>query len=218
MKGLLKKDLAILFCNKAMLIAAIIVLAAVAFMGSGGGQFIMSYMAIFVPMVINSTISYDDMDNGMEYLMTLPVTRRQYVYSKYVFSAGAGFLCWIFSCVMGTLSNVIHGNQGEPEEWLFLCLISLGLLIFISSLIIPVQLKFGAEKAKIAMLLIMVGVSGVTWFFINIKKVMFPGSMNLLSFLNDNPFVFAGIVLLFVLAVFFISMFVSVRIFEKKEW
>ena len=95
MKGLLKKDLSILFCNKAMLIAAIIVLAAVAFMGSGGGQFIMSYMAIFVPMVINSTISYDDMDNGMEYLMTLPVTRRQYVYSKYVFSAGAGFLCWI---------------------------------------------------------------------------------------------------------------------------
>ena len=154
MKGLLKKDLAILFCNKAMLIAAIIVLAAVAFMGSGGGQFIMSYMAVFVPMVINSTISYDDMDNGMEYLMTLPVTRRQYVYSKYVFSAGAGFLCWIFSCVMGTLSNVIHGNQGDSGEWLFLCLMSLGILLFTSSLIIPVQLKFGAEKAKIAMLLL----------------------------------------------------------------
>ena len=218
MKGLLKKDLSILFCNKAMLVAAIIVLAAVAFMGSGGGQFIMSYMAIFVPMVINSTISYDDMDNGMEYLMTLPVTRRQYVYSKYVFSAGAGFLCWIFSCVMGTLSNVVHGNQGEPEEWLFLCLSSLGLLIFISSLIIPVQLKFGAEKAKIVMILIMVGGAGMTWFFINIKKAVFPGSIQLISFLNEYPFAYAGIVFLFVLAAFFISLFVSVRIFEKKEW
>ena len=218
MKGLLKKDLSILFCNKAMLVAAIIVLAAVAFMGSGGGQFIMSYMAIFVPMVINSTISYDDMDNGMEYLMTLPVTRRQYVYSKYVFSAGAGFLCWIFSCVMGTLSNVVHGNQGEPEEWLFLCLSSLGLLIFISSLIIPVQLKFGAEKAKIVMILIMVGVAGMTWFFINIKKAVFPGSIQLISFLNEYPFAYAGIVFLFVLAAFFISLFVSVRICEKKEW
>ncbi len=218
MKGLLKKDLSILFCNKAMLVAAIIVLAAVAFMGSGGGQFIMSYMAIFVPMVINSTISYDDMDNGMEYLMTLPVTRRQYVYSKYVFSAGVGFLCWIFSCVMGTLSNVVHGNQGEPEEWLFLCLSSLGLLIFISSLIIPVQLKFGAEKAKIVMILIMVGVAGMTWFFINIKKAVFPGSIQLISFLNEYPFAYAGIVFLFVLAAFFISLFVSVRIFEKKEW
>lgn len=218
MKGLLKKDLAILFCNKAMLIAAIIVLAAVAFMGSGGGQFIMSYMAVFVPMVINSTISYDDMDNGMEYLMTLPVTRRQYVYSKYVFSAGAGFLCWIFSCVMGTLSNVIHGNQGDSGEWLFLCLMSLGILLFTSSLIIPVQLKFGAEKAKIAMLLIVVGVAGVTWLFINIKKAVFPDGMKLISFLNDYPFAYAGIVLLFVLAAFFISLFVSIRIFEKKEW
>ena len=218
MKGLLKKDLAILFCNKAMLIAAIIVLAAVAFMGSGGGQFIMSYMAVFVPMVINSTISYDDMDNGMEYLMTLPVTRRQYVYSKYVFSAGAGFLCWIFSCIMGTLSNVIHGNQGDSGEWLFLCLMSLGILLFTSSLIIPVQLKFGAEKAKIAMLLIMVGVAGVTWLFINIKKAVFPDGMKLISFLNDYPFAYAGIVLLFVLAAFFISLFVSIRIFEKKEW
>lgn len=218
MKGLLKKDLAILFCNKAMLIAAIIVLAAVAFMGSGGGQFIMSYMAVFVPMVINSTISYDDMDNGMEYLMTLPVTRRQYVYSKYVFSAGAGFLCWIFSCVMGTLSNVIHGNQGDSGEWLFLCLMSLGILLFTSSLIIPVQLKFGAEKAKIAMLLIVVGVAGATWLFINIKKAVFPDGMKLISFLNDYPFAYAGIVLLFVLAAFFISLFVSIRIFEKKEW
>ena len=218
MKGLLKKDLAISFCNKAMLIAAIIVLAAVAFMGSGGGQFIMSYMAVFVPMVINSTISYDDMDNGMEYLMTLPVTRRQYVYSKYVFSAGAGFLCWIFSCVMGTLSNVIHGNQGDSGEWLFLCLMSLGILLFTSSLIIPVQLKFGAEKAKIAMLLIMVGVAGVTWLFINIKKAVFPDGMKLISFLNDYPFAYVGIVLLFELAAFFISLFVSIRIFEKKEW
>ncbi len=218
MKGLLKKDLAILFCNKAMLTAALIVLAGVAFLGEGGGQFIMAYMAIFVPMVINGTISYDDMDNGMEYLMTLPVTRRQYVYSKYVFSAGVGFLCWIFSCVMGTLSNLMHGSKGEPGEWLFLCLMSLGILIFVSSLIIPVQLKFGAEKAKIAMLLVMIGVSGATWLCINIKKVIFPGSMNLLSFLNDNPFVFAGIVLLFALASVFISLFVSIRIFEKKEW
>ena len=190
MKGLLKKDLAILFCNKAMLIAALVVFMGVAFMGSGGGQFIMSYMAVFVPMVINSTISYDDMDNGMEYLMTLPVTRRQYVYSKYVFSAGAGFLCWIFSCVMGTLSNVIHGNQGDSGEWLFLCLMSLGILLFTSSLIIPVQLKFGAEKAKIAMLLIMVGVAGVTWLFINIKKAVFPDGMKLISFLNDYPFAY----------------------------
>ncbi len=218
MKGLLKKDLAILFCNRAMLVAAIIVLAAVAFMGRGGGQFIISYMAIFVPMVINGTISYDDMDHGMAYIMTLPVTRRQYVYSKYVFSAGVGFLCWIFSCVMGTLSNLMHGSKGEPGEWLFLCLMSLGILIFVSSLIIPVQLKFGAEKAKIAMLLIMVGVAGATWLCINIKKAVFPGSMNLLSFLNDNPFVFAGIVLLSALAAFVLSVFVSIRIFEKKEW
>ena len=218
MKGLLKKDLAILFCNRAMLVAAIIVFAAVAFMGSGGGQFIVAYMAIFVPMVINSTISYEDPDHGMAYLMTLPVTRRQYLYSKYVFSAGAGFLCWIFSCVMGTLSNLMHGSKEEPGEWLFLCLMSLGILIFVSSLMIPVQLKFGAEKAKIAMLLIMVGVTAVTWLFINIKKAVFPGSMNLLSFLNDNPFVFAGIVLLFVLTAFLISLFVSIRIFEKKEW
>ena len=218
MKGLLKKDLAILFCNKAMLIAALVVFMGVAFMGSGGGQFIMSYMAVFVPMVINSTISYDDMDNGMEYLMTLPVTRRQYVYSKYVFSAGAGFLCWIFSCVMGTLSNLMHGSKEEPGEWLFLCLMSLGILLFTSSLIIPVQLKFGAEKAKIAMLLIMVGVTAVTWLCINIKKAVFPDGMKLISFLNDYPFAYVGIVLLFVLAAFFISLFVSIRIFEKKEW
>ena len=218
MKGLLKKDLAILFCNRAMLVAAIIVFAAVAFMGSGGGQFIVAYMAIFVPMVINSTISYDDTDHGMAYLMTLPVTRRQYVYSKYVFSAGAGFLCWIFSCVMGTLSNLMHGSKEEPGEWLFLCLMSLGILLFTSSLIIPVQLKFGAEKAKIAMLLIMVGVAGVTWLFINIKKAVFPDGMKLISFLNVYPFAYVGIVLLFVLAAFFISLFVSIRIFEKKEW
>lgn len=218
MKGLLKKDLAILFCNKAMLVAAIVVFMGVAFMGKGGGSFIVAYMAVFVPMVTNSTISYDDMDNGMAYLMTLPVTRRQYVYSKYLFSAGAGIICWIFSCIMGTLSNVIHGNQGEPGEWLFLCLMSLGILIFSAGFIIPVQLKFGAEKAKIAVLIIMVGVIGVVWLTSNIKEMILPGEMGVISFINNSPFVFSGIIILLALAAFFISLLISVRIFEKKEW
>lgn len=218
MKGLLKKDLAILFCNKAMLIAALVVFMGVAFMGSGGGQFIVAYMAVFVPIVTNSTISYDDMDHGMAYLMTLPITRRQYVYSKYLFSAGIGLICWIFSCMMGTLSNVLHKSQGEPGEWLFLCLLSLGILIFSAGFIIPVQLKFGAEKAKVAGLIIMIGVVGAVWLIGNIKEMLLPGDTYLISFINDSPFVFAGIVLLLALAAFFISLFVSIRIFEKKEW
>lgn len=218
MKGLLKKDLALLFCNRAMLLAAIAVFMGVAFIGKGGGSFIVGYMAIFVPMVTNSTISYDDMDNGMAYLMTLPVTRRQYVYSKYLFSAGTGIICWVFSCVMGTLSNMIHATEEEPGEWLFLCLMSLGILIFSAGFIIPVQLKFGAEKGKITVFVIAIGVIGIVWLVSNIKEMILPGEMNILSFLNDSPFVFSGIVLSLALAAFFISLLISIRIFEKKEW
>ena len=35
-----------------------------------------------------TTISYDEFDNGLAFLMTLPVTRKQYVAEKYLLGAG----------------------------------------------------------------------------------------------------------------------------------
>ncbi|MCF0261227.1 MAG: ABC-2 transporter permease, partial [Erysipelotrichaceae bacterium] len=93
MKGLLVKDCFLLFQRKQSLL---MILAVCIFVGMAvGGEFVISYMTILGAIFALSTISYDDADNGMMFLMTLPISKKQYVLSKYVF----GFLI-ILACAL----------------------------------------------------------------------------------------------------------------------
>ena len=77
MKGLLVKDLCLMATQKRFFILILGVGALLTF----GGQdiiFVMGYMMMVFGLFSGSTISYDDMNHGMGFLMTLPVSRKQY--------------------------------------------------------------------------------------------------------------------------------------------
>jgi len=48
--------------------------------------FIIAYITVMVGILTLTTISYDEFENGMGYLFMLPVSRREYVGEKYLFS------------------------------------------------------------------------------------------------------------------------------------
>lgn len=65
-----------------------------------GGSFFTAYM-MFVGIGLSAgTISYDTSDHGMQFLLTLPVTRREYVKEKYLFCIG-------LTAVLGVISLLI---------------------------------------------------------------------------------------------------------------
>ena len=75
MKGLLIKDIKLLNNQKKQFILLLVMFVFLGFTGIFMPEFIMGYLPFTLGIFVMSTISYDDFDNGLSFLMTLPVTR-----------------------------------------------------------------------------------------------------------------------------------------------
>lgn len=218
MKGMFIKDLCIMKLQARFFV--IIVLLAVLLAANGSGvSFFLSYVMFVFSIFTLSTISYDEMDNGMTYLFTLPVTRKKYVLEKYVFGIFMMGLSVVISFLLIPAGLMIRKETMNLPELLLTASVTVGIVLLFLALTFPVQFKFGAEKGRIMMFIlfavIILAIAGV-------EKILEMNGMNLeqnLNFLENVGTgvataipVFAGLLL------YGISIFVSVRILEKKEY
>ena len=157
MKGLLIKDTRLLFNNgKTMILMLAAVLLILAATGAGGASFITSYITILVSLFTVSTISYDEFDHCYLFLMTLPVTRRGYVNEKYVFGFLTTTAAWILGLAVGAAVRTAHGGMPQPLEWIGEGTVFLMMAWIFLSVLIPVRLKFEAEKARYVNVILMI--------------------------------------------------------------
>ena len=84
MKGLLIKDFKLLK-NQKQFFLTVSMMGIIFLVVSNNPDFVISYITIMISIFTLSTISYDQYNNGMAYLFTLPITRKEYVGEKYVF-------------------------------------------------------------------------------------------------------------------------------------
>ena len=155
MRGLLMKDLELIKINMKMYLAVFLIGIIYLVAQENGSTFFVAY-AIFVSISVSvGTISYDGYHHGMKFLMTLPVTKKQYVQSKYLLSFGFAVLVSVISLLLGMIRIQISGKQ-EAED----LLISAGTALVISCIIlcgmIPLRLKYEAEKSRIVMVAVVV--------------------------------------------------------------
>ena len=133
MRGLWKKDLALIGTNRSMLAA--VVLVTVLMILAQNYQFVMFYAALMGGFQILGTITYDTANDGMQYLLTLPVTRSQYTAEKYLFGYGFGLALLLFGTVVAFLSAVVTGNLTycSHRRPLFSAVVkTYGILLFLS--------------------------------------------------------------------------------------
>lgn len=69
MAGLLEKDIRLIMQRKQMLLLFVVIAVVLGF--SQDGTFILGYLSFCAAIVMVSTISYDELDHGYEFLMTL---------------------------------------------------------------------------------------------------------------------------------------------------
>ncbi len=156
MKGLLIKDFKLMKAqNKFLILMA--VLCIWFFIANREVAFVISYMAAMISVLVVATVNYDEYDNGMGFLFTYPISRRSYVLEKFVF----GMLMMAGICIAGGIlvfaKAALKHEVYDPAEGLTALLISIITVSLILSVTLPVQLKFGAEKSRIALVL---GVAG----------------------------------------------------------
>ena len=219
MSGLLEKDICLLLRgHRNMLILFFMICV---FLGLGQpGTFILGYLPSLMLVVLIGTFSCDESDNGFPFLFTLPIDRKTYIQEKYGFCVGGTVVSFAIAWALYMASQVLHGvsnlsgllleNAGTIPVFLAVFFIAL-------SVMIPVQIKFGAESARVLMAGICFFFAGVVLF---VQKIAGEATLDqiaeLLGTITGNVPGQAGIFAVSI-AVVLISYGISVRFMEKRE-
>lgn len=210
MKGLLIKDLAILKQQSRSLIA-IVLIAVFMMMAEKNVNFVISYVNILFVMFGITTLNYDAFDNGFTFLFTLPITKKMYVAEKYLFS-----LMCVATGIILSVVFIFAVGQMSSEAVGFLVGYVWFAVIFLS-LLLPIELKFGPEKGRVAMIVLFAIIMSLAFV---VKKLA--GEMDftkLVYFLEtSSKGVLIAIGCVTVVAIMVISYLISCRIMEKKEF
>lgn len=214
MKGLFVKDFELMKEQKNAYLL-IIAIALIMTVWSKENYFAIGFLGLIGSLFTLSSISYDEFDNGNAFLFTLPITRKGYVYEKYLFGLAIG-ICFIIVGVMISLIAVVI-NHAAMTEIFGQALPMLSMIIIALALMLPIQLKFGGEKGRI----ILIGIIGVIFFLgmlikDNLQALNLTEIIQKLSEMSDvTLFLFS---LLVAIVALMISLYSSVLIMEKKEF
>ncbi|MGX8850702.1 ABC-2 transporter permease [Amedibacillus sp. YH-ame10] len=219
MKGLLIKDFQVLRTNRQLLI---VVLAMFVFFGltqEGANVFMVSYVTVVSGMLVMSTISYDELDHGYSFLFTLPITRSLYVREKYLFGCILSFSGWLLSSLVSTGLYMARSSVINWSQWGF----TLGAFIFIIfillSVMLPVQLKFGGEKGRIALIGMIAGAFAVGALVITAAKyfnIDFTSLYQMVESMGSLGIV--AVMVVVTLAIVAVSYRISLNIMNKKQF
>lgn len=217
MKGLLIKDLCLMATQKRFFV----IVLAMGILLTFSGQdilFLTGYLTMVFGIFAGSTISYDEMNHGMSFLLTLPVDRKQYVRSKYLFMLLLVAVSVAVSFLLGFAGSVTGKITVDLTETLAAGSMTAAAVMALISVFLMLILKYGAEKARlVTALLFGAGIFGA-WAFKAIGEKA-DGKL----FINFGPgnwsneavaLVFCGACVLVML----VSYVFSVRIMEKREF
>lgn len=218
MKGLLYKDI-ILCWNRKNFFLLITAISIVLALTSENPMFVISYVTLIFGMFSISSISYDEYDNGNAFLFTLPFTRTGYVLEKYLFSLLISGIPWLISSVLITFYQKSCVPELDSAEWFLTTFIFLYMVILLLSLMLPLHLKYGAEKAR----LFLFGVMGVIFVIcILLTKIASSIADKLLHFLKNLSAVSISQIVLaggaFSIILLIISGLCSLKVIKGKEF
>ena len=214
MKGLLMKDWALMKQRGKILLFLVAWGFLMTFI-MDSSSFVVGWIVLIAVITSVSTISYDEYDNCLPFLMSLPVTRRGYAAEKYLFSLLCGAVFWVAGVLIVLLGGLLNGKGVSLSEELPGMVLLFGLTLFVLAVTIPPQLKWGAEKGRIV-LIILFAVIGGGAFLLSRFGARLSGLAAKLEALPMWGAVLGALGLGVLLTA--VSALISVRIMEKKEF
>ena len=151
MKGLLIKDFQLAKTQgKMLLIVALVIGVFMEIAGMSEG-FATGYITIIMSVFAATSISYDEYENCFSFLLVLPVSRKEYVNEKYVFSGILIFSAWLVGLTVGSVFRIIRGEPVLSVEWLAGCFSYITVAVVFLSLMLPLRLKYEGEKGRVVL-------------------------------------------------------------------
>lgn len=217
MKGLLIKDIKLLANMRSSLVFILLIAVGMAAYMSDA-SFIVMYLGLIGTSFTSSTVSYDEYDNGYGFLFSLPVTRRDYAVEKYCFGLLMGGGGWLAGTVLSVASAVVKEGAAPLDAFMISLMLFPAVMIMLSVLL-PLHMKFGAEKSRI----VMMGAAGALFgLFAVAFKILDGMDLNLNAAWDRLPAFGMGAVIAGAaaagIAILLLSCRISISIMEKKEF
>ena len=197
MKGLLIKDFRLLKGQVYFLL--IVTVCVIVFMINGSEAFGVAYAFLF----------------------TLPITKKDYVKEKYLFAGILLLIGLIVSMIMWYITAVIKTGNIAWDDWMSCCIGGVTAGLMMVAVALPAQLKFGPERGRIALVtIVLLAVAlGIlmqeftkgTKFAQSAKRIL-----NQIDKLGTKGIL--GVIVIIWVIVGVISMIISMRVMEKREF
>ncbi len=219
-KGLLLKDLYVFRNFKGNIIFSIFMFIFLIFIGSlrmdmftiGSILFL-----IFFGMNSISSFSYDENADSDKYLLSLPISRKEIVLSKYLFVFLNSFISLLIGIIVSFfITLLVRGNIEDIGTSLRICFIVFTSVSFLMCSNVPCIYKWGVEKGRMQSVIIPALFVFVLGMLGSILLLLFPGlylNVNLKYLFKISPFI------CFILNILFysVSYLISYKIYLKKE-
>ena len=209
MLGMIKKDIFMIRNNLKTLLLAIIIYFFYTMMFDMDMSFILPFM---IMMICISTFSYDDYNNWHSFATTLPKGKINIVKSKYITTIVLTIIATIISIICSFIISNFKTTVNFSDAISSISGYLFAIFILVS-ILFPFLFKYGAEKGRIVMFILGMGVVAV---FILLKKVInISIPTNIITFFDSY-----GLIIFLVLSVIFISVsyLISKKIYLKKEF
>ena len=154
MKGMFVKDMEIMRGNMKTFIGVYIIAIFCFLSTSAGPSFLISYVSVLAAVMALNTIATDDMDNGMPYIFTFPISRKEYVKEKYLLGAGMVTVLWAVAVAIAIGVNASGYRKVSWEELIASAAAGLFLAVFANAVVFPVQLKYGSSTGRLGLLVL----------------------------------------------------------------
>ncbi len=210
MIGFIKKDLAMIKSNFKILGGLIILYAIMGLVGELDVSFILPFISV---MIMISTFSYDSYNKFDAYSITLPDGRKNSVKSKYGTTILLIFVISIVSIILSFIISYTNTKSIDYAQIFFTMLGNIFGTLLVLSVMYPIIYKFGIEKARIVICIIIFGIAILGGFLLQYIDLSFIAKS--LDFLENY---LAIILILIAIFMVLISYKISEKILLKKEY
>ncbi len=208
MIGFIEKDIAMVKSNFKLLAVLIVVYAIMGFMNKMDISFILPFMCV---MIMISSFSYDHYNQWDAYSISLPNGRKNSVKAKYVTTLLMTLVVSIITTILSFIISYVNTQTINYEQILVTMFGSIFGTLLVLTVMYPIIYKFGVEKARIGIFLLVFGIVILGSIFLRYLDVL--PILESLSFLENYL-----LVILIVIAVMMIGLSykISERIFLKR--
>lgn len=215
--GLIKKDLLNLASYKSTLIIVVICVCIAGSTSQATINYIPIMMTAMIGMIALSTFNYDEIAKSDKYVLTLPTNKKEVVIEKYILVIGCIFIGaivgFIITPIIINIMNYFRLENNMNIDYNLLLTTTIGGIFgisLVSSIQIPSIYKWGAERGRIQMFILVFGLIAI---IVGIGYILTKANINIDYNMLNNFLDKFGLVVLIILS--FIMLYVSYKIAYK---